>query len=128
MATGTPCSGPRSAPDAVERSAASAAASASSGRTSIRALRCGLTVSIRSRQLWTTLRDDTCRVLMPRASWVADQRHSSSDPPRAPSVIGVIGTLLERFRPEHVTPDSLQDLAESQGVCGTLPSDRDFQI
>lgn len=51
-----PCRGPSSSPAERRRSASSAKDSASSGRTSTRALRCGLTSSIRARQLSTTSR------------------------------------------------------------------------
>ncbi len=73
--TGTPWS----APSGADRSAASAAARASSASTSVIALRWPLTASIRSRCASTTSRDDTARVAINSASSPAPRRHRSSD-------------------------------------------------
>ena len=74
---GTPCSGPRPLPSATARSAASAAARASSGRRRTMALRAGLTASIRSRCAWITSRLLTSRSRIKAASSTAPLRHSS---------------------------------------------------
>ncbi|CAB5682697.1 Uncharacterised protein [Delftia tsuruhatensis] len=77
METGTPCSGPRGSPLATARSAASAAASASSRRTWTTALSFGLTAEMRSRCACTTSREDTRRAAMALANCPADCFQSS---------------------------------------------------
>jgi hypothetical protein len=74
---GTPCNGGRSAPAAIARSAAFAAASASSAMPMTTALIDGLTASIRRRWASTTSWLEACLDRMAAASSVALWRHSS---------------------------------------------------
>src|SRR3954447_10440895 len=65
--TGTPCSGPSTAPDDRARSASSAAASASSASTTRTALSSPLRAAMRARCASTTSRLDACPSLIARA-------------------------------------------------------------